>query len=69
MTLNLTEMEDKVVSKLITPGATFPKTFEDVIYEEDGRLAKMLKAIKDAYDEFVRGIIEKNGDKDVKTQA
>ena len=59
-------MEGKVASKLLSPvdNLGFPRTFEDVIGEDGGRLAKMLKAIKNAYEEFVRGIIEKSAEKE-----
>lgn len=49
LTLNLTEMEEKIASKLLSPGARLPRTFEDVIGEDSGKLAKMLTAIKGAY--------------------
>ena len=60
LTLDLTEMEDKIASKLLSPSVRYPSTFEDVI-GDGGRFANMLDTIKKAYEDFMQSILERSG--------
>lgn len=61
LTIDLTEIEQKVASKLLSPLNRVPTTFEEVI-GDGGQFANFLEKIKGAYEEFITTIVEKQSE-------